>query len=120
MSMDLSSLVTLQIDADRRRNFPTSFATDELRYAQLASDLVGLYGEVGEFSNIAKKIGLRLGHPGYDGPTFAEANADLREELADAFIYLIRIATIIGADLEKDVLEKMAANDDRYRRLESN
>lgn len=43
----------------------------------IIKDLVGLVGEVGEFSGIAKKIGLKLDQPRYDGPTLAESRDSL-------------------------------------------
>jgi NTP pyrophosphatase (non-canonical NTP hydrolase) len=48
-----------------------------------------------------------------------EARGWLREELADAVIYIMRLSAILGADLEQDILDKMAQNDARYRPLES-
>lgn len=117
--MQLSSIVEKQIAADRRRGFPVDFETEAERYTQLTKDLVGLLGEIGEFANLAKKVGLRLDQPSYNGPTLKEATDQLREELADAIIYIIRLSKIIGADLEKDVLAKMARNDARYRSLET-
>jgi NTP pyrophosphatase (non-canonical NTP hydrolase) len=117
--MQLSALVNKQITADRRRGFAVDFGTDAERHAQLVRDLVGLMGEIGEFANLVKKVGLRLEHPQYDGPTLEEANGDLREEVADAMIYIMRLSVIIGADLEQDVLAKMARNDIRYRSLEA-
>lgn len=116
--MELKILVERQISADRRRGFPVEFATNEDRHAQLAKDLVGLLGEIGEFANLVKKASLKLDHPSYDGPSLDEASGRLREELADALIYIIRLSAIIGGDLEQDVLATMAHNDNRYRSLE--
>jgi NTP pyrophosphatase (non-canonical NTP hydrolase) len=117
--VELSALIRQQIEADSRRGFLVDFATDAERHDQLVRDLVGLFGEVGEFANLLKKVGLRLSHEGYKGPTLTEASSHLREELADAVIYIFRLSAILNGDLEQDLREKMRVNDNRYRALES-
>lgn len=42
----------------------------------------------------------------------------MREELADALIYLIRLSVVIGGSLENDLISKMQVNDGRYGHLE--
>lgn len=116
--MELTELIRKQIDADSRRGFPVKFATETERHDQLARDLVGLIGEVGEFANVLKKVGLALNTKGYVGPSLESASAHLGEELADAAIYLFRLSVILGSDLERDLLRKMAVNDERYHDLE--
>jgi NTP pyrophosphatase (non-canonical NTP hydrolase) len=116
--MELSDLVKRQIDADERRGFPVAFETDAARHDQLTRDLVGLVGEVGEFADLLKKVGLTLTTPGYVGPSLIEASPRLRSELADVAIYLFRLSTILRGDLEQDLLEKMKINDERYGYLE--
>lgn len=116
--MELSDLIKRQINADQRRGFPVTFGTDAERHDQLMRDLVGLIGEVGEFADPLKKVGLARSTPGYVGPTLDEAAPRLRSELADIAIYLFRLSAILGADLEQELLEKMKINDERYRYLE--
>lgn len=116
--MDLAALIQKQISADRRRKFMVEFNSEPERVAQLEKDLVGLLGEIGEFANALKKVRLALDHTRYQGPTLGGALPDLREELADAFIYLMRISAILGGDLEADVMKKMRLNDQRYDQLE--
>lgn len=116
--MELSALISEQIERDRRRGFPVDFETDASREDQLMRDLVGLFGEVGEFSNLLKKVMLARTTPGYTGPTLGHAAPELREELADAAIYIFRLATILGGNLEQDILAKIERNDERYRDLE--
>lgn len=118
LNMELSALVHLQIERDRRRGFRVDFESDADREDQLMRDLVGLFGEVGEFSNMLKKVALARTTEGYAGPTLGEASSGLREELADAAIYIFRLVTILGGDLERDILEKIERNDERYRDLE--
>jgi NTP pyrophosphatase (non-canonical NTP hydrolase) len=116
--MELSNLIKKQIDADERRGFPVVFGTDAERHDQLMRDLVGLVGEVGEFADLLKKVGLASSTPGYEGPSLAEVAPRLRSELADVAIYLFRLSTILKGDLEQDLLQKMKINDERYRYLE--
>jgi NTP pyrophosphatase (non-canonical NTP hydrolase) len=118
VNMQFKAIVDKQIAADRRRGFPVDFNSDVERQAQLAKDLIGLMGEIGEFANLVKKVGLRIAHTGYDGPSLEDASDKLREELADSIIYIIRLSAILGADLEQDVLAKMQRNDIRYRSFE--
>jgi NTP pyrophosphatase (non-canonical NTP hydrolase) len=116
--MDLSKIAQAQIEADVRRGFSRDFQTDSERIAQLTRDTVGLMGEVGEFANLLKKADLTSRIEGYDGVSIDAASADLREELADAMIYIIRLASALGGDIEDDLLKKMAKNDERYRHLQ--
>lgn len=116
--MELSSLISQQIERDRRRGFTVDFENDLERQDQLMRDLVGLFGEVGEFSNLLKKVSLAQTNPNYSGPSLEDATPQLREELADAAIYIFRLATILGGNLELDIIEKIKLNDERYRNLE--
>jgi NTP pyrophosphatase (non-canonical NTP hydrolase) len=116
--MDLAGLSKIQILDDEKRGFPVKFGSDREKHAQLMKDLVGLFGEIGEFSNIVKKIGIHLDRSEYGGPSLAECGDQLREELVDSFIYLIRIAAILDADLEAELLKKIKINKARYEPLE--
>lgn len=116
--MELSEIVRRQIEADVRRGFPVQFASDSAKEEQLTRDTVGLMGEVGEFANLLKKVSLGLKTDGYDGPSLSESSHDLREELADATIYIMRLSAILGGNLECDILAKMKKNDARYSSLE--
>ncbi|MBY8828530.1 hypothetical protein [Hephaestia mangrovi] len=116
--MELSALIEQQIERDRRRGFRVDFKDFAAREQQITNDLVGLFGEIGEFSNALKKVTLARTTQGYEGQTLAQATPYLREELADAAIYIFRLATLLGADLEADILEKISRNDERYRQLE--
>jgi NTP pyrophosphatase (non-canonical NTP hydrolase) len=116
--MELSAIIESQISADRRRGFRTEFESETERLAQLEKDLIGLVGEVGEFANLLKKVRLAVTHTDYGGPSFRDAAPNLREELVDMFIYLLRLSAILGGDFENDLIEKMRVNSVRYSRLE--
>ncbi|MEE4210823.1 MAG: MazG-like family protein [Parvularcula sp.] len=116
--MELSTIIRRQIAADARRGFSEELRTDAERLAQLNRDTVGLLGEVGEFANLLKKVDLASRISAYDGASIKTASAELREELADALIYIIRLSYALGGDIESDILNKMDKNDERYRHLE--
>lgn len=116
--MQLSKIARLQIEADVRRGFSKELHTDVELIAQLTRDTVGLIGEVGEFANLLKKADLTSRIEGYEGVTIESASPSLREELADAMIYIIRLASALGGDIESDLLKKMLKNDERYQHLE--
>ncbi len=116
--MEISELVHKQISIDRTHGFEVEFNSEEELVTQIERDLIGLTGEVGEFANIVKKIRLNIEHNEYEGPTLTEAQDDLREELADVLIYLMRISAELQCDLEAEVLKKMNKNVLRYNRLD--
>jgi NTP pyrophosphatase (non-canonical NTP hydrolase) len=116
--MDLGALMKIQITADEKRGFPVRFSSDPERVMQLMKDLVGLLGEIGEFSNLLKKIEIKLDRPVYGGPSFAESRDQLREEVVDSFIYLVRLAAILEMDLETQLSKKIKINEARYKPLE--
>lgn len=116
--MDLSQIARRQIEADVKRGFSKALQTDRERIAQLTQDTVGLIGEVGEFANLLKKADLTSRIEGYGGVTIDSATPELREELADIMIYVFRLASVLGGDIENDLLKKMSKNDERYLHLE--
>jgi deoxycytidine triphosphate deaminase len=113
----LASLVRRQIDADRAHGFPIDLPDDESRRNQLFKDLVGLMGEMGEFANLVKKVELAATQPGYEGPSLTAAHAELQMELADAQIYMLRLAHLLRVELADAVAKKMRINDERYAHL---
>ncbi len=117
--MRLANFVEKQIAADRRRGFRVDFEDDVDRLTQLEMDLIGLFGEVGEFANLLKKVRLAASHESYDGPNLQAASGKLCEELADILIYVMRLSFMLGGNLEADLTQKMRANDRRYEPLES-
>jgi NTP pyrophosphatase (non-canonical NTP hydrolase) len=116
----LASLTRRQIEADRTHGFPVELPDDQARCNQLSKDLVGLMGEIGEFANLLKKVELAITQPAYAGPDLAAAVPELRMELADAQIYLLRLAHLIRVDLGEAVLHKMRSNNERYAYLKRN
>ncbi len=115
--MELGSLIDKQISADRRHGFSIDFDDDGDRLTQIERDLVGLFGEVGEFANLIKKVRLANSRKYYHGPDLVTAADALRDELADIAIYLMRLSFLLGGKLEDDILAKMKVNEQRYGHL---
>ena len=101
--MEIKQLKKIQIDQDQSFGFPVRFDNETDKYNQLTKELVGLFGEVGEFSNIVKKINLKLENSKYNYD-IELAKELLAEELADSLIYLLRISEILDVDLEEETL----------------
>ena len=73
--------------------------------------LVCLVGEVGESANLVKKV-VR------GDLTYEAARADLGGELADTFIYLIKLCNQTGIDLEQEFLKRLEYNRERFKKYE--
>ena len=107
--MHLKELVSLQTEFDKRHSSSEPFfiPITSANPRDLEHLVVCMLGELGEFSNILKKI-VRGDLP------YEEAEQDLHEELTDVFIYLIKVAGQSGVDLEARFLEKLKKNEIRF------
>lgn len=114
--MDISALQKLQIDMDEKHGFSIGYKNDKEKFELVTKELVGLFGEIGEFSNLVKKLNLKMEHINDYELDIDAAKLGLAEELADSFIYMLRLAKIIEVDLERSVLDKMDINKKRYER----
>lgn len=110
--MELAKLIQLQTEFDRghgnTKPFFVPISSDNLH--ELEHLVVCLVGEIGEFANELKKV-VRGDAP------YEERQAALAEELADTFIYLIKIAAQTGIDLESEYLKKLDRNGRRFPKL---
>lgn len=114
--MDIKELKEIQIEQDLSFGFSVKFRNNREKYNQLTKELVGLFGEVGEFSNVIKKINLKLDNDKYNYDIEA-ANDLLAEELVDSLIYILRISEILDIDIEEETLKKIKKNRERYSGL---
>jgi NTP pyrophosphatase (non-canonical NTP hydrolase) len=107
--MKLSELVELQRNFDSRRTttFEWSSRIDADDLHPLLHNVVSLSGEVGEIANLVKKLDR-------GDLSFQTLMAALPGELADVFIYVMKIAYQSGIDLEDAVLAKIADNEARF------
>lgn len=72
---------------------------------------MALTGEVGELVEIFQWLTEAQSKEVARDPNTAQA---VREELADVFIYLVRLSSVLGVDLNAAIAEKLAANARRY------
>ncbi|MCY1289188.1 hypothetical protein D9M68_570730 [compost metagenome] len=87
-----------------------SFYTEinENNISELEHLAVCLSGEFGEFCNVLKKVSR-------GDFSLHEARAELAEELADTFIYLIKISNQLNIDIESETLNKIEKNKSRFK-----
>ncbi len=76
---------------------------------------IALAGEVGEFSNIVKKIDRIVMNLGREiDSKYVEM---LKDELIDIFIYVLIGANLLGIDLDKEYLKRLEYNKKRFSRF---
>ena len=73
--------------------------------------VMALSGECGELSEVFQWLNEEQSRRILDDPRDA---ARVREEIADVLIYLVRLADVLGIDLDDAVRTKLAANARRY------
>ena len=116
--MEIRELLEIQRKFDHDHGWGTEKTNPEERLNAMEKDIIGLIGEVGEAANCLKKVRLHL-DAGRDAQKIYDVEAPhLREELIDAFIYLIRLIDLAGTDLEKEYLAKLVNNRERYIEFE--
>ncbi|MGO9244361.1 MAG: MazG nucleotide pyrophosphohydrolase domain-containing protein [Verrucomicrobiia bacterium] len=109
--MDLKKIMQIQREFDQRHpGFYVEITDDNI--GELENLLVCLYGEAGEVSNLVKKI--RRGDF-----ALSSVKADLSEEIADVFIYLIKMCNQLHIDLEAEYVRKLRINEPRFRNFEA-
>lgn len=110
--MTLRELQELQDQFDRRF-FPRFSGAEPIGDGNLEVLLylaTALSGETGELANQVKKV--------YRGDTkLSAAVVPISEELADVFIYTLKLATQLGIDLEGAFLGKLTSNRRRFANL---
>jgi len=113
--VELTQLVKLQREFDRKHGWAPDVEDPTAITNFLVRDLVGLFGEMGEFANCVKKI--QLAHPSGLPEAFAEQVPLLKEELVDFMIYVLRFAAYLELDLEKEYIAKVSVNESRFQRF---
>lgn len=73
--------------------------------------LISILGELGETSNIVKKV-LR------GDATLQEMRPSLNEEITDIFIYLLKLIYQLDIDIAQEYLSKMQKNEKRFSKFE--
>lgn len=118
--MNLDELVRMQNQFDATHGWNPEPGVPNATFRAIQSDLIGILGEMGEFANIVKKLALETDHdPDADlGKLLQARHSELSEELIDAFIYLIRLASHLGVNIEQEYLDKLKVNEQRFKRFE--
>lgn len=73
--------------------------------------VMALSAEVGELTEIFQWMTEQQSRTAAQDPTTAGA---VREELADVMLYLVRLASVLGVDLDGAVREKLRRNAEKY------
>lgn len=111
--MTLNELVIKQakFDALHSGNFNWNQMIDNNNIEILEFLLIALMGEMGETSNLVKKV-LR-GDFSLD-----DIYDEMKEEIIDMFIYIIKISYQLNIDLETEYCKKLAKNMERFKPYE--
>jgi len=111
--MNLKEIIHLQAQFDKshKLNFAwdQTITQDNLEILQFLT--IALIGEAGEFSNVVKKIirGDRLLNESFD---------EISSEIADIFIYTLKLCYQLDIDLEQAFLKKLKENEIRFKKFE--
>jgi NTP pyrophosphatase (non-canonical NTP hydrolase) len=72
---------------------------------------MALTGEVGELSEIFQWMTEAESRKASTNPDTAQ---DVKDELADVLLYLVRLASVLGVDLNEAVQQKLQKNAEKY------
>ena len=113
--MTLNELIGIQSKFDKLHGFKIPKSDTREKYQQISRDLIGLFGEIGEMSNIIKKINLHIDYSNIlDNDFIKNKEIDLKEEMVDILIYFVRLTEALDIDLETEFLNKLAKNETKY------
>lgn len=113
--MTLNEIVDLQkqFDSNHESRFPWNSEITDDNLEILEFLLVAFVGELGEVSNIVKKI--------VRGDYSLNAKRDeISEEIADIFAYLIKLSYQLNIDLEAAYIKKIKKNQEKFKCYEKN
>lgn len=101
------------VDITRLAQALEQFATDR-NWAQFHSPknlVMALSGEVGELNEIFQWLTEDASRSAAQTPETAQA---VEEELADVLMYLVRLASVLGVDLDAAAQRKLRLNGEKY------
>ena len=111
--------LTLDEVKDIQKNFDLTHAVNgkgfyvsinEENIQELEHLAVCLTGEIGEFCNLLKKV-VR------GDVELSKIKSNMGEELADCFIYLMKISNQFNVDIESEFIKKVNDNKNRYDKI---
>lgn len=113
MSYDDLKKPTSLIDASRLAAALDQFAVDR-NWSQFHSPknlVMALTGEVGELSEIFQWMSETDSHQAAKNLATAQ---DVKDEIADVLLYLVRLADVLKVDLNQAVTDKLKTNELKY------
>lgn len=108
-----SSTSTQLVDTTRLARALEQFA-DDRNWAQFHSPknlVMALSGEVGELTEIFQWLSEDASKSAARNPETAQA---VEDELADVLMYLVRLASVLGVDLNAATQRKLRVNGEKY------
>jgi dCTP diphosphatase len=109
MSDDTHKLLDVGALAQELRRFAAERDWDQFHSPK--NLVMALSGEVGELAEVFQWLTEDQSHTTASDPRTARA---VRDELADVALYLVRLADVLGVDLEEAVRHKLAVNAEKY------
>lgn len=108
--MTLNEIVELQkrFDSNHESTFAWNNQITDDNLEILEFLLVALVGELGEVSNIVKKV-VRGDY------SLDEKRNEISEEIADMFAYLIKLSYQLDIDLEAVYIKKIQKNQEKFK-----
>lgn len=113
--MTIKELMKLQqeFDANHTSKFNWGEKINDDNIEMLQFLLVSMFGEIGETANLVKKC--------VRGDFELESiKEELSEEVADIFIYLMKLCIQLDIDLEESYLKKRQKNLERFKKYRNN
>lgn len=111
--MDIKEIIEKQrnFDSGYKSKFNWDEPINQSNLEMLQYLIICTLGELGETSNIIKKIvrgDFKL----------EEVKDDLSEEIIDVFIYIIKLSYQLNIDIEREFLKKLNKNKKRFKKYE--
>ena len=118
--MKIQEIMEMQKEFDRKHGWNLKSADTKELLETINKDLIGLFGEIGEFANLIKKLNIDLEITSEKDLTekLMKSNGALKEEIIDIFIYLIRISTHMNVNISDEYLRKLKFNEKKYKKYE--
>jgi NTP pyrophosphatase (non-canonical NTP hydrolase) len=91
----------------------------EKKIEKLKYSIIALTGELGELAEPVKKFLRESEKTGIKKNDYENLKEQIKEELADIFIYLIKLANLLDIDLKQECFKKINKNKNRFKNFEN-
>jgi NTP pyrophosphatase (non-canonical NTP hydrolase) len=108
----MDDVVKLQKDFDKRHGLDRLHSQED-RDRNIEYLVIAMLGELGDIANQLKKAMRESRMLGKKIPD--EAYENIKEEVIDLFIYLLKLSFLLGVDLKKEHMKKIMKNEDRFK-----